>query len=53
MRIDPDDRIAGYPVLAIRNVLRKRVFKTDVVEKVLEVDGKEAERVIEALKEEG
>ena len=53
MRIDPDDRIAGYPVLAIRTILRKRVFKPAVVEKVLKVDGKEAGRVIEALRKEG
>ncbi len=53
MRIDPDDRIAGYPVLAIRALLRKRVFKPAVVEKVLKVDGKEAGRVIEALRKEG
>ena len=53
MRIDPDDRIAGYPILAIRTLLRKRVFKPDAVEKVLEVDGKEAGRVIEALRKEG
>jgi len=53
MRIDPDDRIAGYPVLAIRTLLRKRVFKPAVVEKVLKVDGKEAGRVIEALRKEG
>ncbi len=53
MRIDPDDRIAGYPILTIRTVLRKRVFKPDAVEKVLEVDGREAGRVIKALKKEG
>ncbi len=53
MRIDPDDRIAGYPVLTIRTLMRKRVFKPDVVETVLKVDGKEAERVIGALKTEG
>ena len=53
MRIDPDDRIAGYPILTIRTLLRKRVFKSDVVEKVLKVDGKEAKRVIKALRKEG
>ncbi len=53
MRIDPDDRIAGYPILTIRTLMRKRVFKADVVEKVLEVDGKEAKRVIKALRKEG
>ncbi len=52
MRIDPDDRIAGHPILAIRNLLRKRVFDPKAVRKVLKVDEREAGRVIEALEAE-
>lgn len=49
MRIDPDDRIAGHPILAIRNLLRKRVFDPKAVRKALKVDEREAGRIIEAL----
>jgi predicted nucleotidyltransferase len=52
MRIDPDDRIAGHPILAIRNLLRKRVFDPKAVRKALKVDEREAGRVIDALKAE-
>lgn len=52
MRIDPDDRIAGHPILAIRNLLRKAVFDPKAVRKVLKVDEREAGRVIDALKKE-
>ncbi len=52
MRIDPDDRIAGHPILAIRNLLRRRVFDPGVVRKVLKVDEREAGRIIDALKAE-
>ncbi len=52
MRIDPDDRIAGHPILAIRNLLRKRVFDPKAVRKALKVDEREAGRIIEALEAE-
>ncbi len=52
MRIDPQDTLIGYPILAIRNLLRLRVFDASVVEKVLKVDAGEAARVIGELKKE-
>ena len=42
----------GRPILAIRNLLRRRVFDPGVVRKVLKVDEGEAGRVIDALKAE-
>lgn len=51
MRIEPAERIAGHPVLAIRELMRRRVFGFDAVEKILKVDRAEAERIVEALKD--
>lgn len=52
MRIDPKDRIVGYPALTIRDLLKKRVFDVGVVEKVLKVDAAEAQRVMNELEKE-
>lgn len=53
MRIDPEQRLAGYPILAIRDLLRKFVFDHVWVERHLKVNEAEAERIIEALRSGG
>ncbi len=52
MRIDPEDRVVGYPALVIRDLMRKKVFDAKAVESVLKVDAVEAGRVIESLRAE-
>lgn len=49
MRIDPEDQLFGYPILTIRDLLRKRVFNHTQTREFLKVDAAEAERVMQAL----
>jgi predicted nucleotidyltransferase len=49
MRIEPDDKIIGYPILTIRELMRKRVFDRKGVEAALKIDEAEATRVIGLL----
>ena len=49
MRIDPEDRIVGYPALVMRDLMRRKVFDGKAVETVLKIGAAEAGRVIEAL----
>ena len=49
MRIDPDERIAGFPILAVRDLLRNRVFGRGAVEKILRVDSAKAETTLSEL----
>lgn len=50
MRIDPNDRIAGLPVLAVQQLLRRRQsFGPADVAQALDIDGQAAERVMQAL----
>lgn len=49
MRIDPEDRIIGYPALVVRDLMRRKVFDANSVIAVLKIDAAEAGRVIEAL----
>lgn len=49
MRIDPEDRIIGYPALVMRDLMRRKVFDGKAVEAVLKIDAAQAGRVIDAL----
>jgi len=49
MRIDPDALLVGHPILAVRDLLRRRVFDRKAAEAVLGVARTEAERAIETL----
>ena len=49
MRIDPDERIAGFPILVIRDLMRKRVFGRGAVEQALKLDPDAAEKVLAEL----
>ncbi|MGB8274784.1 MAG: nucleotidyltransferase domain-containing protein [Alphaproteobacteria bacterium] len=49
MRIDPEDKLVGYPIVAIRDMLKKLVFDRTWVEQTLKADGAEADRVVREL----
>jgi predicted nucleotidyltransferase len=51
MRIDPADTLIGYPIVAIRDLLRKLVFDRAWVQQALKVDAAEADRVLRELAE--